>query len=193
MKIFGTIACLVCALVLSGCATSEFAGTIKAPGFESVRGAPVYIYSFLDAREDQFGPTMLDRTTYQLSEQLAEKGVRTQLLTFKESPLGLSYVFSDTTGMLPVDAVIRRNQPAEAALGAKYRLIIFPAAFNLYETAQSYEIRWMLVDVVTDRIVWRTSTLGSRTIWSSNDEDAEQRATTLVSGVIAEMAASQLF
>jgi hypothetical protein len=192
MKLVGLIASAACALMLSACATNEFANTRAAPGFQSVQGAPIYIYSFLDIREEYFGTTMLATFDRLLEEQLAAKGIKTRLLRFKDSGPGMEFMLSDSSARLPVGDVVDGNGAAETTLGAKYRLIIFPAAFT-HATTQSYQINWTLVDVSTGRTVWRTTSSGVRTIWASYDEDAENRARLIVDGVVAEMTASGLF
>ncbi|GAA0643901.1 hypothetical protein [Brevundimonas lenta] len=192
MKLIGLIASALFALALSACATNEFSDTRTTPGFQSVRGSPIYIYSFLDVREQYFGPTMLTTFDRMLQDQLAAKGVKSELLRFKESEPAMEFILSDATARLPVGDVVASNKSAESALNARYRLVIFPVAFT-QATTQTYQINWMLIDVDTGRTVWRTTSSGVRTIWASHDEDAENRAKLIVDGIIAEMSGSGLF
>lgn len=180
---------LAAAVVLSACATANFS-TPKGSG-PVITGSQVYVYSFLDLRNDDLGARMVAQLNEQLRSRLSEHGVETQLVTFRETPQGR---YTSVTGSVsvPVREIVEENGQNEEDFGADYRLLIMPTQMTIYDAAQNYQIIWDLVDANTGEVVWSSTMRGNRTVWYSANEDAEGRAATIVDGVISQMVAGNL-
>lgn len=185
---FKWIAALAAAVVLNACATANFSAKGEGP---ALTGSHVYIYSFIDVRNNDLGPRMIAQVNEQLRARLAEYGVETRLVTFRETSYGR---YTSVTGSVavPVPQIVEQNARAEQEFGADYRLVIMPTQITIYDAAQNYQITWDLFDVNTGEIVWSSSMRGNRTVWYSADEDAEGRAATIVDGLINQMVASNM-
>ena len=172
---------------IAGCATNQF--TTVAPATEglSIRNTKVFAYSFLDLRDAELGPSMLTAIDKQLTQALAKSGVTLAVLRFKDSDVGHS--FSATSGgmAVPVRQTIDSNAKGEQALGADYRLIVFPSKMTLSGAWKFYDIRWELIDVKTGKRVWSSVSQGKHLTMWKNDEDPEGRAKTIVDGAVGEM------
>ncbi len=180
-------------LLLSACATANFQTDTKLGGAPSIVGSQVYIYSFIDLRETDFGDAMVNAVNRQLVERLAERSVVAQVVSYAETTAGKFTARGGGSVMIPVAEIIASRLEEEAAMGADYRLIIVPSQITIYGATQQYDVRWELVNVTSGRVVWMTALRGNRTVWYSHNEDAEGRAATFVNGVIAEMDNSGLF
>lgn len=177
--------------VLGACATASFETAAKPGTLPAITGAQVYVYSFLDIRNSDLGAAMVAAVNQQLVARLAERGVEAQVLTYSEAT-GKPVAGWAGTVSVPIAQILAEHRDEETSFGADYRLIIMPASMNLYGANQSYQIRWSLVDAASDREMWMTTLRGDRTVWWSQNEDAEARAATFVNGVIAEMTGSGL-
>lgn len=182
-------AILASVLFLAGCTIShnDIVQSSTPQGPIDLKSGPVYIYSFLDLREGMFGPSMLAATNRQLVDKLAAVGVKAKVLPFKQSEQGRYFPVTRASAEIPVEKVIAANAAEEAALGARYRLIIFPQATENQGTWFVYDVRWELVDIKTGRNVWVVKTHGGRLIMWHADEEPEGRAATLVDSLIKEM------
>jgi hypothetical protein len=179
-------------LGVAACATANFQTNTKIETSARLPGAGVFIYSFLDLRDQDFGAAMVQQVNAQLVAQLNARGVTTDIVTFRESSRGRATSVTGTVS-IPVDNIIRDNLAREQVLGADYRLIIVPSDITIYGSNHSYRLIWDLIDVRTGEIVWSANMNGNRTVWWNQNEDAEGRAETFVSGLIAEMTSSGLF
>lgn len=130
---------------------------------------------------------MLASTNRQLIEQFEARGVRAKAISFRETSVGMAYSFGLESGVIPIAQTFSENSKDESEFRPTYRLVVFPSDFKSYEAAQGYEIRWDIVDATDNRIVWGTRSNGSRVVWYSQDEAAEERAKQIVDGFIAEL------
>jgi hypothetical protein len=176
-------------LLIASCATANYASKAPDQSAQSIAGAQLYIYSFLDARSGDLGERMVAQVNEQLTARLTERGVASRIVTY-----------ADTTDkpavgtiMVPVQEIIASRLEEEAEFGADFRLIVMPSDMMIYGANQNYEITWELIDVQTGEIVWTTTLSGSRTVWWNQNEASEGRARTVVDGLIEQMAASGLF
>lgn len=179
--IFGLAAAVV------GCASNQFKTVAPAAEGLSLRNTKVYAYSFLDLRDAELGPSMLTAIDRQLTQALAKSGVTLAVLRFKDSEVG--HTFSATNGgmAVPVRQTIESSAKEEQALGADYRLIVFPSKMTLSGAWKFYDIRWELIDIKTGKRVWSSISQGKHLTMWKNDEDPESRAKTIVVGAVEEM------
>ncbi|GEM_PF-4410747 len=202
-------------LLLSGCASNTFSQTkLLAPNV-SLRGSTVYVYSFLDIRENELGPKLLDQFDLQLGEELRKSGVTAKVLRFKKSAAGMAFLAAQREEMrrlgfydektiaegirggaisIPVGDTISQNVGDERRIGARYRLVIFPNETTLRPgiMGTSYAIRWDLTEIRSGHVVWSTTSEGRKVDGWKIDEDSEGRAKRIVDGVVSEMKTSGL-
>lgn len=139
---------------------------------ETLRGASIYVYSFLDVRKRDFGPRTIDAFDNQLTARLAASAVHVKLLRFENTGAGHRFrpghMYRDTyygdglhgEDMLPVVDVVRENQDDEAQSAAQYRLIVLPTDYYRNEQKKYYTIDWFLVDVKTGQTIWQYQYIG---------------------------------
>jgi hypothetical protein len=156
----------------------------------------LYIYSFLDIREEGFSPQVLDQLDQQMTAALVSQGVQSHILRFKASTVGMYFSQSTSTptygathssDRIPVEQTITSNQVAERMFSVKYRLIEFPSDFQIMGAWRYYKIRWILMNCTTNQIVWQYLYSGRNLILWNNSERAESRAKPLVDTLIAQL------
>jgi hypothetical protein len=189
---FRSLLVVIAAIALSSCATARYVTPDKLMDVPGISGAQVYIYSFLDLREADLGERMVAEVNERLRADLAERGIQTELVTYRQTQTDRE-PSRGLTVMIPVDRIVASQLSQEQALGADFRLMIIPSDMRIYGSNQSYEINWDLVDISTGEVVWTTRLQGGRTIWWSTGEDPEGRARAFVYGVIRQMELSGLF
>jgi hypothetical protein len=172
-----------------------------APSQPSLVGSSVYIYSFLDFRQSQFSPQVLDQIDEQLEAALWARGTTSTVLRFKNTVVGSMYsqpkrrLFdpSSESAQVPVDEVIGENEAAERSFHAKYRLVEFPDDFKESEGAgQRFTIRWVLVDCSTGEILLNHAYTGKELIWWSNGERSESRAKAIIEAFLSTLRSHKL-
>lgn len=190
-RVFALMAAL---LLLAGCTISRNeivqSGTPEAS--VDLRSGAVYVYSFLDLREGLFGPTMLAVVNRQIVDKLSIAGVRATVLPFKQSAIGRYYPVTRASAEIPINQVIAANARDEAALSARYRLIIFPQSTETQGAWFVYDIRWDLIDIKANRTVWTAKTHGSRLIMWTADEEPEGRAATIADSLLNAMKSAKI-
>jgi hypothetical protein len=164
-----------------------------------LQGAFVYIYSFLDVRENDFGPRILDQIDAQLIAGFKKGGAESKVLRFKESAEGRDYAEARTvpfrgsvrtTEHVPVNETVHSNLSDETAVGATYRLLVFPSNFVQSNAWQFFDIRFFLIDCATNKTVWQTTIKGRHLTWWKNDEGAEGRARKITDDVMGQLKAA---
>lgn len=186
----------------SGCATNNF----RTPPPAFAGQAPlraVYVYSFLDLRENELGPKFLGEVQRQFAEALKAKGASSAQLSFNDSPLRAEYLLKEepvrgsltrqASTRVPVGEVIATNLRAEAAFGAPYRLIVFPASLTALNTGHRFDVRWDIYDARTNVRVWSATSETLHQNWISHDESPVERAKILVEGIILQMTKAGVF
>lgn len=172
-------------------------GEVQKP---QLKGASLYVYSFLDVRRDEFGDKVLDQFHAQLVDALKHNGVSPQLQQFRDSLAGALWVprnVKAATGRrtyerVPVLETIAANRAQEQAAGTRYRLLVLPANFELIGAWRHYTVRWIVMDAATDRILWKRDYKGKHlTVWRTN-ENAEGRGRKLTEAGLGLMREDQL-
>lgn len=183
------MALLACLLALTGCTFSDngFVKSSQPDSGVTLHGSTVYVYTFLDLREGNFGPSMLTALNQQLVAKLGSTGITAKLLPFQGTETGRYFPNTVASADIPVDKVVAANRTDETAAGARYRLIIFPLSTNTTGAWFIYDLRWELIDIPTGRIVWTVKSHGSHLAMWSHDEAPEGRAAVIVDGFLAEM------
>lgn len=191
LRIFSCIAGV--ALLLMGCAiTPDFTGTTQPT--TTVQLDKLYIYSFLDVRANELGPTLMTEIERQLGDGLKAHGVESQQHWFERDPIAAEFArTSYASERVPVREVIYYNQRQERAFGARYRLIAFPANTLAAGAWRHYDFNWALEDSNTQQVIWSTTSRSKHLNWVKNDEDSAERAKVLVDALLQEMESSGLF
>jgi len=165
------------------------------PVTPKLSGSFVYVYSFLDLREQLFGHDCLRRVNADLVDALKALGADSKVQFHKDiaraPPYDENYQpgyrgASSSRGQVPVVATISANWADEQATHPQYRLIILPSTFSTQGAWQFWTIRWTLQDIASGRIVWSTTTQGKRLIWLSLEEGGETRAKGIVDKFVAD-------
>lgn len=171
-----------------------------APIPEMLRGSVVYVYSFLDIRDEWFGPRMMQQLDDQIISGFKSETIRSNLLNFKDSPIGQSFSQATSTcrgglwgcrtsssEIIPVRDVIVGNASDEAKSGAAYRMVVFPASFTRSGAWQYYTIRFSLYDVKTGSRLWSFNYNGRHlSLWRA-DEDSAGRVSKMMTEVLADL------
>ena len=168
----------------------------ELPAPKSIRDTPIYVYSFLDFREAEFTRKVLDTISSDLTERLKAANCASQILEFRKTPQGefLSDAFAVGTSStpIPVRAVITGNAAQEAASGAKLRLLIFPARYDVAGAWRFYSIRWMLYVPGNNRPFLDYTYSGKHLVMWSNSENASARSKKILDAVFDDSKANGL-
>jgi hypothetical protein len=187
---------LLAVLLLPACATAPKFTTSVAD--TQTRVGSVYIYSFLDLREKELGPRNIAEIERQLADTLSTHGVRSKQLWFNRAPVrgeialnqekrGNWFLDLGTSVRVPVNEVIASNAEDEKAFAPQCRLVVFPLDTTQTGTGVIFQMRWVLADIATQKVLWSaTSTTNNMNMWK-NDEYPEKRAFMLVDGLVKEL------
>lgn len=189
---------LAAVLMCAACATSSYQGARPAkPGTQLV-GTRVVIYSFLEAKNDFFGETMVQQLHNQLLERLAQRDVAARLVVYK-SPEGMQPAlqkhFSATseTVVVSLKDYLKSQRPDETRHADTYRLLVMPWLMTNQQSTAYSRIDWTLTDIATEQPVWFVNQNTSRTIMLNRDEAPKTLASHYVDGAIKQMTESGLF
>lgn len=161
---------------------------------DKLRGNLVYIYSFLDVREDGYTATVLDQFDADLMARLESVSSSGKILRFKQSRLSKTDEFhaggslhGSESRSIPVMQTIAANQQDEIASNARYRLIVFPSNYVLSGAWRHYEIRFVLIDAITDSRVMSYNYSGRHMVLFKNSENAAARSKKIVDALFAQL------
>jgi hypothetical protein len=195
---FSSLFAIFLAAVLCGCATTSF-NAAKQEFSGSTPVTAIYVYSFLDLREGNLGKNFLADFQRQLAEALSQEGIRTKQLWFNDSPVRGQFSLeatgpnpSKTSTRVPVAEVVKATQDDERQFGASHRLVVFPAFVMSSNTGSNFHIRWELVDARTNQSVWTTTSRSHHMKWFLGDENAHERASIVVQGLMSELRNSKV-
>ena len=153
----------------------------------SLRDSFVYVYDFLDVRLEQYGDRVLAQFEMDLTDALRKVNADSKVLRFRHSRVGLRTEIYAGTLNIPVGETVFDNLADEAAKGAKYRLIIIPSDYVLSGAWRFYKVRWILMDVHTNKRIWSYEYRGKHlVIWRTN-ENAVARSHKLIDAAWSEM------
>lgn len=158
---------------------------------KSIRGKSVYIYSFLDLREAEYTRKLLDAINGGLSGRLNQIGTQSAILEYRKTLQGEFVADSSGQGSsstaVPVRAIIEGNAEAEAAAGSQLRLVIFPSRYDVVGAWRYYNIRWLLVDIRSNRPVWSYEYQGKHMVWWSDKENSAARADKILDAAFSDL------
>src|SRR5690348_12699405 len=100
---------LLFTLMLAACATTNFATDTRGGVEQSIDGSPVYIYSMLDVRQQEFGAAMITEVNNQLVQQLRQHNVASEVVSFRDTTVGMSFALKGSA-YIPIGEVIASRQ-----------------------------------------------------------------------------------
>jgi hypothetical protein len=137
--------------ILAACATNQFSETRTVTSGENLKNTQIYIYSFLDARENEFGQNLLSEFDEQFIGELEKSNVKGKILRFKDSDVGRYYSMTNTGMQIPVGQVVASNLSNEREFDTKYRLVIFPSKMTISGAWRFYDVQWDLIESQTGK------------------------------------------
>jgi hypothetical protein len=160
-----------------------------------LQGSFVYVYSFLDVREDEYTPKVLGQFDADLTARLAALHIPSKILRFNDSSRGKEESYAKKTGygdssrLVPVGETVARNFDDEHASGARFRLVIFPANFTTSGVWRSYDIRFQLMDSFLNKQVWEYVYSGKHMVMLKDSENAQARSKKILDHAFEELKA----
>ncbi|WP_447726492.1 hypothetical protein [Sphingomonas koreensis] len=166
---------------------------------DKLRGNFVYIYSFLDVREDGYTTKVIDQFDADLIARLGTVSASGKILRFKQSKLNRTEEFfaggsldGSESRAIPVMQTIASNLQNEIAANARYRLIIFPSNYIVSGAWRHYEIRFVLMDTITNSRVMNYDYSGRHMVLFSSSENAAARSKKIIDALFAQLTAEGL-
>lgn len=166
---------------------------------DTLRGNLVYIYSFLDIREDGYTGKVLDQLDADLLARLGTLTASGKVLRFKDSKLNRIDEFTASGSLngsesrsIPVMQTIESNIQDEIASNARYRLIIFPSNYTVSGAWRHYEIRFVLMDTITNSRVMNYDYSGRHMVLFKESENATARSKKIIDALFAQLSAEGL-
>lgn len=156
-------------------------------------GSLLYVYSFLDVRETEFTPKMLDQFDAALTARLDALKVSSKILHYNKAKQDEGEFVANNTSfgadsrMIPVGQTIDRNLADERAARARYRLIIFPANFESSGAWRFYEVRFIIMDTDNNRRVFDYVYSGKHIVILKNSENANARSKKILDAAFTEL------
>jgi len=150
----------------------------------------IYVYSFLDFREQEIGKLLLDEFKTQLTAQLKLHDVTVEQLWYTDSPVRSELSMSTArTGVtkVPVKEVVFANAEKEKIFKPTHILIIFPSSVEVGGAGPHFNIRWTLKNTVTYKDDWTAETFSHSMNWVNNSENYVERAQQLTEFIVNEM------
>jgi hypothetical protein len=172
----------------------------------TLRGSSIFVYSFLDVRERQFGPKVLDQVDQQLIVRLRYSGIQAKILRFHDSNPGKYFMASPGTSSgsflygysrssvdhVPIGEVVYSNLAAEREAGARYRMLILPSDYQSVGAWQYYTIRWIIQDIDSFQTVWSYEYSGRHLMLWKPDENAAKRGKKFIDNALTALTATGL-
>jgi hypothetical protein len=158
-----------------------------------LRGSFVYVYSFLDVREDLYTSKVLDRFDGDLTARLQAETIGSKILHFDHSAASSNEFYAggsingSETRSIPVMETIYRNLPDEMTVKARFRLIVFPSDYTVAGAWRFYQIRFVLIDTRTNRRVMDYLYSGKHLVMWKNSENSEARSKKILDHLFAEL------
>lgn len=170
------------------------AGSAARPAVK-LPGSLLYVYSFLDVRENEFTPKVLDQFDAALTARLGALKVSSKILRYNKVKQDEGEFVANNTSvgadsrMIPVAQTIDRNLADERAAQARYRLVVFPANFESAGAWRFYEIRFILMDTEDNRRLFEYVYTGKHMVILKNSENAEARSKKILDAAFVELQA----
>jgi hypothetical protein len=160
----------------------------------------LYVYSFLDVRDDYLGRDFIRVFEQDLQKALTDNGVTARQLWYKRSNTALSTSLAyqqdpirnlhERTGStkVPIGETIKGNHDDEVEFRPTHRLVIFPQGLKTNGGGGiTTEFRWDLTDARTGRFVWSTTSTAQTHAYLTTNERAAERSKEQVDGFVAAM------
>ena len=158
-------------------------------------GSFVYVYSFLDVRQNEYTPKVLGQFDDDLTTRLNAAGISSKILRYTESAKGKDEFVAaktqvgDDSRAVPVAETIGGNLADERTTKARFRLIVFPANFTLSGAWRFYEIRFILMDTATNKRLLEYTYSGQHLVMMRDSENAQARSRKILDAAFAELKA----
>ncbi|MEG3148247.1 hypothetical protein U1769_00005 [Sphingomonas sp. ZT3P38] len=168
-------------------------GTDPLPA--KLSGSFVYVYSFLDVRQNEYTPKVLDQFDDDLTTRLNAAGISSKILRYTESAKGKDEFVAaktqvgDDSRAVPVAETIGGNLADERTTKARFRLIVFPANFTLSGAWRFYDIRFILMDTATNKRLLEYTYSGKHLVMMRDSENAQARSRKILDAAFAELRA----
>ena len=167
-------------------------GTAATPLPAKLQGSSVYVYSFLDVRQEQYTSKVLDQFDAELTRRLAALKIGSHILRFRQSRMNRSDEFyagsaNRESRAVPVMETVYSNLPEERAAQARFRLIVFPSDYTVAGAWRFYEIRFILMDAETSSRLWTYTYSGKHLVMLKDSENAEGRSKKILDKLFAEL------
>ena len=176
---------------LQGCASNSFVQTKTYQNGISLKDQSIYVYSFLDIRDNQFGSNMLKMLDEYIISDFQSENADVKVVRFLDSKIAkLHSVTNDTE--LPIDGFILENLENEQNFSANYRLIIIPSKMRLQGAWKHYDITWQLQNVKTNMIAWKAISEGSHLTTFYPDENPDERAKKIIDSLFIQLKKDKL-
>lgn len=171
---------------LQACVSSKFVSSKVLEQELNLKGKSVVTYNTLDIRTSELGEAMLESLNSQLQQRFSQKNVKADVLNFKSSKIGTSYMVAGS-GIVPMEEFVAQYKEKEAEDNVDYRLLILPSQMTVSGAWRFFDITWILVDVRTERTVWQGVSKGEHLVQWSINEMPEKRAALIVDSLFAEL------
>jgi len=158
-------------------------------------GSFVYVYSFLDVRQNEYTPKVLGQFDDDLTTRLNAAGISSKILRYTESAKGKDEFVAaktqvgDDSRAVPVAETIGGNLADERTTKARFRLIVFPANFTLSGAWRFYDIRFILMDTATNKRLLEYTYSGQHLVMMRDSENAQARSRKILDAAFAELKA----
>ncbi len=157
-----------------------------SPTPQKLFGSFVYVYSFLDIREGEYSSKVLDQFDADLSARMSAFGVNSKILRYNKTKTSTDEFFAEKRGYgaesreVPVMQTVAGNLSDERAVSARFRLIVFPQSYTLMGAWRYYDIRFVLMDALTNRRVMDYVYSGKHMVVMKNSENAAARSKKII-------------
>lgn len=146
-----------------------------------LQGSSVYVYSFLDVRQNEYTAKVLDQFDADLTARLSGLKIGSNILRFRNSKMNRADEFYAGSHNLesravPVMETVYSNLREERGTHARFRLIVFPSSYTVSGAWRFYEIRFILMDAETGARLWSYDYSGKHMVMMKNSENAEGRS-----------------
>lgn len=160
-----------------------------------LQGSSVYVYSFLDVRQNEYTSKVLDQFDADLTARLSGLTIGSNILRFRNSKMNRADEFYAGSQNLesravPVMETVYSNLREERGTHARFRLIVFPSSYTVSGAWRFYEIRFILMDAETGARLWSYDYSGKHMVMMKNSENAEGRSKKILDKLFVELKAA---
>ncbi len=187
--------CTIVAVLTLGIELGCSLSTKVASNSKSYTGVPkiekLYIYSFLDFREEEIGVKLLREFKSEVARLFTDRNITTEQLWFNDSPIRNTTVITKVQSgatRVPIKETIIANTDQEKLFAPSHILVIFPSSVTVGSGGPVFSVRWTLHEANTYKVVWSIESNSSSTNWWTSDENHKERAKQLANFITVELA-----